>query len=233
VSSRGHLNYHNTPYVPFAGKREAKVIRSKSKTPKMTGKKGEKLGKVLDIVLDTQLKRKAKAIIMTCIQFIFVENLIMFQTTDKIEETGKGMAIYDKFSYAGAGYAGLLAVFLFFHALFLPKNINVREEVGLAYAKTNNIPILDSLLEIPLAAQFKGTLWWLVWVAWGMCGAVVAGWLILYYMLPNEELKGTMYMALSVAILQIYQITGDFSEYWIFTRNIASSDEEHARLSMA
>jgi len=184
------------------------------------GNIAEKLDNVLDVVYTTHLKKKAKTIIITSVEFVLVDIFIVYEAYQNVETMEENVRFgLQIMSLVAAGYAALVAVFVFVHALVLSDTAKVNPKLEAAYQKTNNVAVIDSILELPLAFKFKGPLWWLVWVFWALFAGICSLFIVLSVLGTDFNLSDSSYAALAVAITQLYEITGDFSEYWISTRN--------------
>lgn len=192
---------------------------------------------ILSEVLDTRLKRKAKSIILTTLQLLLTDGVLALRAVEendqKNEENGTDddrITLSLKIMLGvSAGYAVLLSIFSFFHSLCLPSNLGTKKEVEDAYKKTNKIPIFDSLVEIAMAIKFRGTAWWVIWIMWGMFLGISVT-LFLLFVILRDSVQNSTIAAVTVAVFQLYQITGDFSEYWICTRHcrveIGTADDD-------
>lgn len=175
----------------------------------------------LSRVLNTKLKRKSKSIVITCAQYLLVNGFLLLQENEnevKSENNSIDTGL-EAMVIIGGIYATITAIFAFLHSYWLPPTLKVSEEVELDYGKSNNLPLIDSILEIPLAVKWKGSLWWIVWIFWGFFLALFVASVVLLLFIPELTAKKSTVVAVAAALLQLYQITGDFSEYWVYTRN--------------
>lgn len=181
--------------------------------------------------LNTRLQRKAKSIIQTCIQFTLTDALILLQLSDLNDlyslldpEKVTGIS-WELMAITGLSisYVILLALFLLIHACMLPNDRWTTKEVEEAYARTNAIPVIDGLLELPFPYRFKGPGWSFAWVVWAVFIIFIMAIIVLYLFVRDEVQSGTI-LAFMIALLQVYQITSDFSEYWVYTRNPQTLD---------
>mmetsp|Transcript_61578 Transcript_61578/g.74065 ORF Transcript_61578/g.74065 Transcript_61578/m.74065 type:complete len:207 (+) Transcript_61578:18-638(+) len=175
----------------------------------------------LSRVLNTKLKRKSKSIVITCAQYLLVNGFLLLQENENEVKSGNNSIDTGLVAMViiGGIYAIITALFAFLHAFWLPPTLKVSEEVELDYGKSNNLPLIDSILEIPLAVKWKGSLWWIVWIFWGFFLAIFVASVVLLLFIPELTAKNSTVVAVAAALLQLYQITGDFSEYWVYTRN--------------
>lgn len=235
---------------------------------------------LLDKVLHSRLQRKAKSIIMSCLQFIFVELALFATALDllknnrNVQEQEREDGGEDEDSWwfrnvsterigtyavlaASASYAAFVCIFVYIHSV-TSKPLKSRpgpdgemgtiddenmeskttKAVESAYARSNKIPILDGILELPFPAKFKGNFWYLPYFAWAWAGACIgSGVFVFLFVLPNggdeeeggeddenrNELNHTTQAALSAAALLLYQVSSDFSEYWVQSRHLVDS----------
>jgi len=184
--------------------------------------------KLLDKVLNTKLQRKAKAVIMTCVQFILTNTFIVLNIAEKAELENKNISQGLKLVVGiSVAYAIGISLFLLIHAMSkggwsYQTNMDIEE----AYEKTNQIAVIDGILEIPLAIKFKGPLWWIIWIFWVLFVALAVLFIVLIASLPNFEIKNSTSVAIGAAIFELYEITADFSEYWIYTRHTVQNTDE-------
>ncbi len=92
------------------------------------------------------------------------------------------------------------------------------DRVENAYARTNRLPLIDGFLELPFPVVFRGSWWILPYVAWLTCGVSLGGCSYLFY-LVRDKLDMASLATLCAGALLLYQITSDFSEYWVHSRN--------------
>ena len=178
------------------------------------------LANTLNTVLSSRLQRKAKSIILSCVEIIIVDFAILstflqYDINNNIVEIGLKATIY-----TSAVYAGLVALSLFLHSLIFLKvdNMKTSENVEKAYARTNSFAVVDGILELPFPFLFKGYLWYLPYFAWSVCVAVIVTSSYLYYVV-REQLSAAAVSTLVAEALLLYQVTADFSEYWVQSRN--------------
>jgi hypothetical protein len=238
---------------------------------------------LLDKVLHSRLQRKAKSIIMSCLQFLFVELALFATALDllknnrNVQEQERENGEEDEETWwfrnisterigayavlaASASYATFVCIFIYIHSV-TSKPLKSRpgpdgemgtiddenaeskttKAVESAYARSNKIPILDGILELPFPAKFKGNFWYLPYFAWVWAGACIgSGVFVFLFALPNgddeeeggeddenrNELNHTTQAALSAAALLLYQVTSDFSEYWVQSRHLVDSGSD-------
>jgi hypothetical protein len=191
--------------------------------------------KLLGTILNSRLQRKAKSIILSAIEFLVVD-FAMVQTYVEYEIENPQVELGLKVTlYGGAIYVVFVALFLFLHStLFLRvTNMKTSERIENAYAKTNRLPFVDGILEIPFPMIFKGSYWYLPYISWLVCGLVTGINSYLFYVV-RDQLTATAFATLVAGALLLYQITSDFSEYWVHTRHresITTEDGENATLT--
>lgn len=178
---------------------------------------------LLDKVLKTRLQRRAKSIIISSVQFILLVLAILLIAVD-LEYEKK---VHQVIAYALIGgsmcYVFLIMIFLFFHAKALPKNLKTTLDVEIAYSRTNMIPLLDSVFEIHLPLRFRGNKWYFAYFIWVISTGLVAGTVAIFLLIRDEVSASTTTLMISAALI-LYQITGDFAEYWVHSRNQSSGD---------
>ncbi len=182
------------------------------------------INSILNTILNSRLQRKAKSVILTAAECIIVLFSI-FQTYQQLNIENESVKFGVRMTiYVGAGYTAFVALFIFIHSIFFLKTENVQtsENVELAFAKTNMLPVVDGILEIPFALIFRGPLWYLSYLAWLVCGGVIGMSSYLFYVV-REELSLEATSTLSAGALLLYQMTSDFSEYWVHSRNREST----------
>jgi len=184
----------------------------------------------LDTILKSRLQRKAKTIVMSSLQFLAVDIALRYaylnvpnkDTIEPVYDVGFQVTLY-----IGAAYVVLLAGFIFMHATCVLKttNMQTKSNVEKAYENTNIFPVIDALLELPFPFLFKGILWYLPYFFWIIClGLITVG--ALFFHFTSVILSAEMISTLTAAALLLYQITSDFSEYWVQSRNMESTDDE-------
>ena len=180
------------------------------------------ISKMLNTILNSRLQRKAKNVILSSAQCLIVLYAI-FQTYQQLEIENPNVEFGLRISiYVGAAYTAFVALFLFVHSLVFLKDENMQttENVEKAYSKTNKVPfpLLDGILELPFPAMFRGPLWFLSYFAWTVAGGVIGMNSYLFYIV-REDLNTEARATLTAGALLLYQITSDFSEYWVYSRN--------------
>jgi len=176
---------------------------------------------LLDKVLYTKLQRKAKAVIMTCVQFVLTNVFILLNVAEEAKNVDKGVGtgIYVMIGIAIA-YVTTVSIFLLIHAIFSNKTkYETTAEIEQAYEKTNASPLIDGLLEIPLAIRFKGPKWWVVLIFWGLFIVIGIPFVVLIRILPDYDVSNATTLAVGAALFELYEITSDFAEYWVYTRH--------------
>lgn len=182
----------------------------------------------LEKVLTTKMQRKAKGVIMTCIEFSLTNAFILMNIAEQAKLENKTTSISLKIVVAiSIGYAVSVAGFLFIHGLMLgDTTFTTNMEVEDAYAKTNTKPFIDGILEIPLAVKFKGPKWWLIWINWGVLFLLAIAYAIIVGFYTDFNVENSTSLATAAAVFILYQITSDFSEYWIYTRNSKPKNDD-------
>ena len=198
----------------------------------------EQIDNLLSKVLKTRIQRRAKNIIRTGINYLLSNVVILLSSSsDILTVMAKDTINLDSRSQASnvvmamkssafgtviglsALYVILLCTFLFFHALNFPfKNTSTSHEIEDAYDSTNQFPAIDGLLEIAFPSKFKGKYWRLPYVILAICVMICSAGISLYFE-DRENISETTKTALFAAMLLLFQITTDFSEYWVITRN--------------
>lgn len=183
---------------------------------------GDITNDILGRFLNTKLQRKAKSVISTAVQFILTDALILLQISDvnQIIDVNKGIS-WEFWTITGLSIAYVLSliIFLIVHASKLPQNQWVKKEVEEAFEKTNSNAMLDGFMELPFPAKFKGIGgWYIPYIFWGIFLLFLITILILYIIIGDDVQRSTV-LTYCVAVLQVYQLTSDFSEYWVYTRN--------------
>ncbi len=193
----------------------------------------EKLEDLLAKVLKTRLQRKAKAVIMSSVEFLLVDLAVLGTALEM--ELG---STYEKAGVAtilggSAVYVICLSLFMFCHALPDTVDSSTTQEVEEAYARTNKIPIWDGIMELPFPFKFKGQNWYVPYFAWGWAVFIIIWGIVLFGFGLEGPMDGgiaaglttTTQAALGAGAVLLYQITSDFSEYWVFSRPINRVDE--------
>eukprot|EP00551_Chaetoceros_affinis_P001604 CAMPEP_0203638942 /NCGR_PEP_ID=MMETSP0088-20131115/4815_1 /ASSEMBLY_ACC=CAM_ASM_001087 /TAXON_ID=426623 /ORGANISM="Chaetoceros affinis, Strain CCMP159" /LENGTH=236 /DNA_ID=CAMNT_0050493689 /DNA_START=362 /DNA_END=1072 /DNA_ORIENTATION=+ len=175
---------------------------------------------LLSTILNSRLQRKAKSIILSSVEFLIVDFAVL-QTYLQLEIQNPAITNGLRISlFVGAAYVAALALFLFVHSFVFLRvtNMKTTDRIENAYAKTNRIPLLDGILELPFPVVFRGSWWILPYVAWLACGSVIGVSSYLFWVV-REELDMTALATLAAGALLLYQITSDFSEYWVHSRH--------------
>jgi len=189
-------------------------------------------------IMTTRNQRKAKGIITSCVEFLIMD-LSMIYTALNYEIPNGGIKIGMTVVIVLAGlYSLLMAVFLFVHSgKYAPKYTRPREDVETAFAETNsNRPPFDGILELAFPAKFKGNMWYLPYIGWGIAVSIALSCALLFLSI-RDQVSGTTVAGLSAAGVLLYQITSDFSEYWVLSRNhlqiaIEVGDEENKEAAL-
>uniref|UniRef100_A0A7S1UPK4 Uncharacterized protein n=1 Tax=Grammatophora oceanica TaxID=210454 RepID=A0A7S1UPK4_9STRA len=205
--------------------------------------RGEVVDSLLDLVTQNRVKRKAKDLVSTAIEFTLAVVTIMTTTQNAGNYvtvctgfgfyTGEVCEISDDRSYATVlptgldsaswsltlgviVYAVAVAVFAMVHAYRQTESPMPRVEVEEAYKKTNKIPVVDGFLEIPLACRHvEGRSRILVVVAWTIWCLVMAA---LIYVLSYSYNDSSSLASIFLAAYTFYRLTADLCEYWVHTR---------------
>lgn len=192
------------------------------------------LNTILNTILKSRIQRKAKSVIVSAAEclivlFAILQTFLQLEIENAQVELGLRLSIY-----VGAGYTAFIALFLFFHSIFFIKVVNMEtsESVEKAYAKTNAVPIVDGILEIPFPILFRGPFWYIAYLAWIVCGGVIGSSSYFFYVV-REDLTMEARATLVAGALLLYQITSDFSEYWVHSRNRQSATSAASSASSA
>ena len=174
---------------------------------------------LLSQVLTTRLQSKSKAIIISNLEFLATD-LALYLTISSYD-IESDIIRYHFFAVLGVAalYAIVLGVFLFYHALVHTKqDTKTSQEVANAFTTTNHIPVFDGCLELPFPIMFKGSLWYVPYITWTIFGLIIAGGAFIFYT-EWDMFSNTTMAEVTAGILLLYQITSDFSEYWVLSRN--------------
>jgi hypothetical protein len=180
----------------------------------------EALDILLSQIMTTRLQRKAKGIITSCVELLITDLSIIY-TTLNYEIPNGGIKIgMTVMIVLAALYSLLMAIFLFVHSeCYAPKNTKPIMEVEAAFARTNsNPPPIDGILELLFPAKFKGNVWYLPYIGWGIAVSIALS-CALMFLAVQDQVSGTTVAGLSTGGILLYQITSDFSEYWVLSRN--------------
>eukprot|EP00554_Chaetoceros_debilis_P006343 CAMPEP_0194074124 /NCGR_PEP_ID=MMETSP0149-20130528/1325_1 /TAXON_ID=122233 /ORGANISM="Chaetoceros debilis, Strain MM31A-1" /LENGTH=201 /DNA_ID=CAMNT_0038754241 /DNA_START=30 /DNA_END=635 /DNA_ORIENTATION=- len=189
------------------------------------------LGPIDDLfnhLLRTRLQRRAKSILVSGLEFLITDLAILFLAIDlNIQDKQVELGLFIV-TGIGALYVLSLCVFLFVHAsCYMNKDkMNTTAEIEEAFTKTNQIPFFDGIFELVFPAKFRGNVWYLPYIMWSFCVAIILSGAILYAFTVNEDVPKATTAALSASALLLYQITADFSEYWVISRNQERADED-------
>lgn len=186
-------------------------------------------GTILDQILKTRLQRKAKTILMSSIQLIilivalFLMNydIELFREDEIIPHRNLKVCLVITIGFAGV-YIAILSVFVFIHSVcLLPPNSETTQEIEDAFSRTNSIPYIDGLLELGFPTKYKGNKWYLPYIIWSISGAIVGVTAYIFAQIFDGDSTTPASTAThGAAALLLYQITTDFSEYWVHTRII-------------
>jgi hypothetical protein len=185
-------------------------------------------GTILDQILKTRLQRKAKTILMSSIQLIilivalFLMNydIELFREDEIIPHRNLKVCLVITIGLAGV-YIAILSVFIFIHSVcLLPPNSETTHEIEDAFSRTNSIPYIDGLLELGFPTKYKGNKWYLPYIIWSISGAIVGVTAYIFVQIFDGDHTSANTATHGAAALLFYQITTDFSEYWVHTRMI-------------
>jgi len=182
----------------------------------------DSVGILLDKVLKSRLQKKAKGVIVASCQYLLLSGFFITEVIrhDFESKTAENAAYV--LAIGADVYAVTISVFLFIHAKRNPSFHSVLdEEVEDAYECTNQVPLFDGIVELGLPIKFRGDWWYLPYIAWAWFGAILGGniWL---FTSPFASWGGNGLASpavLSAALLILFSITSDFSEYWVRSRN--------------
>lgn len=189
----------------------------------------EDIDNLLGKVLKTRIQKKAKAIIRTGINFLATNIVILLSASDIAanENLGSGMSVINVMTSCALGnvvalsalYVICLCLFLLTHSATFPyERTMTSQKVEDAYEVTNKYPAIDGILEFGFPAKFKGNYWRLPYLVLAVCiGITVSGASFCYQ--ESETISDTTKASLFTAMLLLFQIATDFSEYWVYTRN--------------
>lgn len=173
---------------------------------------------ILDKVLKTRLQRKAKSIIISSVQCILSILAVLLTVMDwNFEKNWQQELTYGLLGVS-MFYVFFIMMFLFVNARRLPHNIKTTIDVETAYSKTNMIPLLDSIFEIHFPVRFRGNSWYFAYIIWLLSAGLIAGNLAMFLLVSDDLSASTITLLISAALI-LYQITGDFAEYWVHSRN--------------
>jgi len=182
------------------------------------------INETLDRVYNTRLKRKAKTVGITCAEFILTDVFIFYQAIELADSANKSVTTGFKAMIGiSIAYAAILGGFTLIHGLVLSSKSRVDPRVEEAFEQTNSYPLVDSLLELGLIFKFREKAWWVALIFWGAFLAIAAALVVLSLLTPDFDVESSTTVAVIAAIVQMYEITGGFAEYWIWSQN--SSEE--------
>ena len=173
--------------------------------------------------------RKAKTLVITCLEFSLAV-YILWQTVDsEVDVMHKSTTML---AVLVLSYTLVVALSVLFHSRGCFKKsedsltMPTYSEVEAAYAKTNNYPFIDGILEIPIVFRLGGCggrfmaliVWTTLFVAIGC---------LVRQFIRHEEPVGTKTSA-ALASIQFYRITADLCEYYVYSRLVTppSDDQE-------
>jgi hypothetical protein len=162
---------------------------------------------LLNCAIQNRIKRKAKNIAMSSAEFILAVISLLLEIGQGIVFGGKVLGI------TAIVYVTVMAIVTMVHAYRLPSNIHTTLSIENAFKKTNNFPIIDGVLEIPLVIRY-GSVWFalLVW------GVFVVVFITLVSLLVYTQETRTTIAAGLLAALTLYNVTSDICEYHVLTR---------------
>ena len=190
------------------------------------------LSSLLDNVVTNRLKRKAKDVLVASFEFALAVVLIVLALEDNDDdstddETDEGGSTTTTTTTSGdmadaaialvvvvIVYVVALAVTTTFYAYRLPKNVKTSKKVEEAYAWTNNVPLVDGFLEIPLTFRFGASK--LAMARWAIYFMVLA-WLIavldIFFNWQSET------VGIVLAVFTFYRVTADVNEFFVHHRH--------------
>jgi hypothetical protein len=174
------------------------------------------VGGGLSIHLSTHLKRKGKAVILTALEFILSLVVMLVDTVNRTPDKTVGTGVFIVLGVS-ALYALCLMIFTYIHSAKLSPTLMSRKDIEEAFQYTNAIPFVDGLLELPLPSRFGGNIWYLPYIFWSIFLAIQIAIFVVFGVL--KEYSRTTVTAIVLEITQLYQVTSDFSEYWVHTRH--------------
>lgn len=184
----------------------------------------EKIDQLLDKVLTSRIQRRAKGIIRSGLNFLMTSVVVLLSASEFNPNSNEDAFTLLSLSplaitvCVSAFFMLALCIFLFFHAAKLPPHTRTEHEVENAYASTNKYPTYDGILELRFPAKFRGTNWWFAYIITGMCVAILFTGFGLWFV-ERDRISNTTTAALFSAASLLENITSDFSEYWVYTRN--------------
>jgi hypothetical protein len=166
---------------------------------------------LLSSVVQNRNKRKAKLIVNTGIEFLLAVgsllSAIKAEYGDNREPLGAPLGVVVMI------YVAALVAFVSYHAYQLPSESYTTIEVEEAYKKTNSMPIIGGVLEIPLALKFGGAE--VVFTLWTIFALISAA--LVYLLVAAREL---LFLLPSFLVwFTLYDLTSEVSEYWVFTHH--------------
>jgi len=174
---------------------------------------------LLNRVIVNRNKRKAKNIVATGLEFTLAVATLMISADTKAKEVAKEYNYEDGLATEAIAlgiisilYVITLSTVAMIHASRLPCNCNTSAEIEVAFAKTNNMPIIDGILEIPLASRFGGK--WFVAVVYSIFVLTLVA---LFYVLKITYWDTSTLTSILLAIFTMYRFTADICEYRVFT----------------
>ena len=187
---------------------------------------------LLNKVIKNRNQRRAKNIIRLGINYLLAVLVILSSHSDIVAANGQVYSgnmhiLFVTVTSSGFGmmigasalFVVLLCFFLFVHAVAYPKHGCITSlEVEEAYEMTNNYPAIDGILELGFPARFKGKNWKLAYIVLAISVLIIL-WGLELYMLNAKHVSKTTSTALVAAMTLLMQISTDFTEYWVYTRN--------------
>ena len=188
---------------------------------------GDLVNNILDQILTTRLQRKGKTVISSSVEFLMSIIVMAFGLKNiEFKHQGYEIGIYIMTGTAIAFILSILLTTWIYSRWITPgKKTTTKKEVEDAYTQTNKSPMIDGLLELPFPARFKGKSWWLPYLMWSLAVAIAAPSITLF-VLEREALNGMFVATIALAGMLMYQIVGDFSEFWVLSRNQVDIPED-------
>ena len=190
------------------------------------------VSEVLELVIQNRNKRKAKDIVVVCLEFILAVGAVVASIESEIKalndaddvECDTGGKCYEgdffvaSITYIIAAltilYAVVVSVATFRHAYQLPTHLRTLKAVEEAYAETNSVPLFDGFLEIGISLRLGGGCGYVTGV-WTFFGVTVIA--LICSLAVGVSSVGICF-AITLAVVQLYRITADLCEYRVHTR---------------
>ncbi|KAL7566184.1 hypothetical protein ACA910_011259 [Epithemia clementina (nom. ined.)] len=171
----------------------------------------EELSNLLDSVILNRNKRRAKQVVKTGIEFLMSVALLLYTIHEQENDYGiapSGLAL----AMISMSYVCAIMFFITVHAYRLPPEFHTTPAIEEAYKKTNNWPIIDGFMEIPLPYRFGGAV-----VAYTFWSVFFLLFLVLMVTLALTY-SGPYVLSSFLATFTLYDLTSELCEYWVHTR---------------